>query len=207
MHSNRTAEWILGLVTSRDRAASTAGDFAEEAAAHGTIWFWSQVLGTAASLLWRGVAENPWRVIRVALLGFAVDVGASALLGSLSGVAFFVAAFSGHPAQVNSIWWTIGLHAPMLVASLLVGRILARRAPGAELGACLAYAILGSISSVVVTVVSPGGLGFSALLWVFLSDAAQRTPVVAGAVWGRHRRLASRYSEFRLLDGINTSKL
>lgn len=192
MHSIHIAEWILGLVTSRDRAASTAGDFAEEAAARGVIWFWSRVWWTVASLLWRGVAESPGRIIRVALLGFAVDVGASALLAGLSGVAFFVAALNGHPVQLNSIWWIIGLHAPLLVASLLVGRILARWAPGAELGACLAYAILGSIISLTMTVVSPGGLGISALLWIFLSDATQRTPVLAGAVWGRYRRLAAR---------------
>jgi hypothetical protein len=190
MRSIHIAESILRLITSRDRAASTVGDFAEEAATRGAVWFWSGILRTAASLLWRGVAENPVRVTGVAFIGLAVDVVTSLLLAGLSGVAFFVAAWSGHPAQLSSIWWIIGLDAPPLLMLLLIGRMLARWAPGRELSACLAYAILGSIF--IADLVYSGGLGFSALLWVFLGDAAQRTLVLAGAVWGRHRRLVAR---------------
>jgi hypothetical protein len=192
MHSIHIAEYILGLVTSRDRAASTVGDLVEGAATRGAAWFWSGILRTAASLLWRGVAENPVRVTGVAFTGLAVDVATSLLLAGLSGVAFFVAARSGHPAQLSSIWWIIGLDAPALLMLLLIGRMLARWAPGRELSACLAYAILGSIFSLIADLIHPGGLGFSALLWVFLGDAAQRTLVLAGAVWGRHRRLVVR---------------
>jgi hypothetical protein len=164
----------------------------EEAATRGVLWFWSGVLRTAASLLWRDVAENPARIAGVALMGLAVDIATSLLLAFLSGVAFFVAAWSGHQVRLGSGWWTIGLDTPPLVISLLIGRILARLAPGRELGACLAYAILGAIFSFTMMVVSSGGLGFSALLWAFLGDAAQRTPVLAGAVWGRYRRMAAR---------------
>jgi hypothetical protein len=185
MPSIHIAEWVLRLVTSRGRAASTAGDLIEEAATRSVVWFWSGVLRTAASLLWREVAENPARITSVALMGLAVDVVASLLLAFLSGIAFFTAAWSGHQIQLSSIWWRIGLDAPPLVISLLVGRMLARWAPGRELAACLGYAILGSIFSFVMMFVSPGGIGFSTLLWVFLGDAAQRTPVLAGAVWGR----------------------
>lgn len=190
MRSIHIAEWILRLVTSRDRAASTAGDLAEEAATRGAIWFWSGALRTAASLLWQGVTESSARITGVAFLALAVDVVTSLLLVNLSAVAFFVAAWSGHKVQLNSVWWTIGLEAPPLVVSLLIGRMLARQAPGRELSACLVYAILGSILSFIMMFVSPGGLGLPALLGVFLSDAAQRTPVLAGAVWGRYRRLA-----------------
>jgi hypothetical protein len=64
MHNIYIAEWILALVTSGDRAMSTTGDLLEEAAARGAVWFWSHVLHTAASLLWRDNAENRARFIR-----------------------------------------------------------------------------------------------------------------------------------------------
>lgn len=192
MHSTHIAEWILGLVTSRDRAVSTVGDLVEEASSRGMVWFWSGILRISASLLWRGVAENPLRLAGVAFIGLAVDVVASLLAAALSGLVFFFVARSGHQLQGNSVWWTIGLDAPTLLLSLWIGRMLARWAPGRELSACLAYGILGSLFSLVLMFVAPGGLGVSALIGVFLSDLLQRTPVLAGAVWGRHRTLAAR---------------
>jgi hypothetical protein len=71
MHSAHIAERILALVTSRDRAASTVGDLTERAAARDAVWFWSSVLRTAASFLWRDVAEHAARLTGLALLGIA----------------------------------------------------------------------------------------------------------------------------------------
>jgi hypothetical protein len=190
MRKIHIAEWILGLVTSRDRAATMVGDLVEEGA-RGVAWFWSRILRIAVSFLWRGVTESPVRITGLAFIGLAVDVVASIFLAGASGVLFFFAARNGHQLQLNAVWWTILLDAPTLVMSALIGRMLARWAPGRELAACLAYGILGSLLSFVMMLVSPGGLGISALLWVFLSDVAQRTPVLAGALWGRHRRLAA----------------
>lgn len=192
MHSTHIAEWILGLVTNRDRAVSTVGDLVEEASSRGVVWFWSGILRIAASLLWRGVAENPLRLAGVAFIGLAVDVLVSLLVAALSGLVFFFVAWSGHQVQGNPVWLTIGLDAPTLLVSLWIGRILARWAPGRELSACLAYGILGSLFSLVMMFVAPSGLGVSALIGAFLSDLLQRTPVLAGAVWGRHRTLAAR---------------
>jgi hypothetical protein len=91
---------------------------------------------------------------------------------------FFVAARDGHQVQLSSVWWRIALDAPTPVMSVLIGRMLARWAPGRELCVCLAYGILGAAFSFMMMFVSP---------WVFLSDVAQRTPVLAGALWGRRR--------------------
>jgi hypothetical protein len=55
------AERILALVTTGDRAASIVGDLTEGTAARGVFRFWPGVLRTAASLLWRNVAEEPGR--------------------------------------------------------------------------------------------------------------------------------------------------
>lgn len=191
MHRIRIAEWILRQATSEDRAASTAGDLTEEAATRGGVWFWSALFRTGAALIWREVADAPARVTGAAILGLTVDVVASLLLAALSGAAFFVAAWSGHHVASNSMWWRIGLDAPPLVLSLAIGRMLARWAPDRELGACLAYAILGTIFSFTLMFFSTGGLGTAALLSGFLTDALERTPALAGAIWGRRRRRAA----------------
>ena len=185
MHNISLAEWILSLVTSQDRAASTAGDLAEEAGAHGAAWFWSGVLRTAASLLWRQVAESPARVTCLAILGLAVYVGLDLLFAFLSGVAFFAVAYqSGHSIQLNSIAWRIFFLAPVFLIPLATGRLLARWAPGREAAACLGYAIAAAAFGCVSTMLAPGSIGF-------LSDALPQILVLAGAAWGRHRRLSA----------------
>lgn len=184
------AEWILGLVTSRDGAACTVGDLVEEAPGRSVFRFWWVILRIAGAHLGRGLAEQPTRMMRVAILGLAVDAALSLLVAGLSGVVFFVEAWNGHSLPVNSIWWTMGLYAATLPLQVWIGRLLAGWAPGRELSACLAYGIAGAVFSLVLVWVAPGGLGASALFGVFLSDVVQRAPVLAGAVW--RRRLAGR---------------
>ena len=182
MHSVHIAEWILALVTTRDRAASTVGDLTERAATRGVAWFWCGVLRTAASLLWRDVAEHPARVTGLAFLGLAVYIGIDLLFAGLSGVAFFWAAMAkGHPLHLDSIGWKLWFTAPVLVSSLLIGRMLARWAPRRELAACVVYAILASIYNL-VPMLGDSGV-FSALLCILI--------VPAGAAWGRYRRLGA----------------
>ena len=156
MHSISTAEWILGLVTSRDRAATTVGDLVEDAP-RGVFRFWAAVLLIAAAHLWRGVAEDPARMTRAAMLGLAVDVGASLLFAGLSGVVFFLEAWSGHQISVHSVWRTIALDAPTLLLAVWIGRMLARWAPERELSACVAYGIAGVLFSVAMMMAVPGG--------------------------------------------------
>jgi hypothetical protein len=190
MHSDHIAEWILSLVTSRDRAASIAGDLTEGAAARGAVWFWTGVLRTAASLLWRGLAERPARVAGVAAASLAISVALWLLVAGLSVVALVAAHIkSGHPVEVVSIGYSIWFFVPALLIPLLTGRLLARWAPGREMSACLAYAIICSICCFISIALFPPGNRFSVSVHVSLIDAAPLALVVAGAVWGRHRRL------------------
>jgi hypothetical protein len=69
----------------------------------------------------------------------------------------------------------------MLVCPLFIGWMLARRAPGRELPACLVYAILVSIYNLVPMFGNNGT--FPNTLCILL--------VLAGAAWGRSRRLAA----------------
>jgi hypothetical protein len=174
------AESILGVVTSRDRAASTVGDLIEGAATRGTVWFWSGVLRTAASLLWRDIVEQSARFTGLALIGLAVYIGIDLIFAGLSGVAFFGTAMaSGHPLHLDSIGWKFWFAAPALLTSLLIGRILAHWAPGRELAACVVCATLVSIYNLAPMFGDNGA--FSALLRILM--------VLAGAAWGRARRL------------------
>jgi hypothetical protein len=100
MRSIHIAEGILALVTSRDRAASTVGDLVEEATARGVFWFWSGVLRTAASLLWRAVADRPARMTGLAFRGLAIELSLSLLFLLLAGV---VGAVIGSPGGLNSV--------------------------------------------------------------------------------------------------------
>jgi hypothetical protein len=148
MHSFRIAEWLLALVTTRDRAAATVGDLAEGAATRGGVWFWSGVLRTAASLMWRDIAEHPARITGLALLG--VYTGMLLLFGFLDGIVFFTAAYlSGKELPLDFTGWKIWLAAPVLFGSLLVGRTLARWGPGRELAACVIFAILAALCNLV----------------------------------------------------------
>jgi len=128
------------------------------------------------------VAENPARVTGLAFLGLAVYIGIELLDAGLSGVAFFWAAMaSGPPLHLDSIGWKIWFAAPIPVSSLLIGRMLARWAPGRELAACVVYAILAAIYNLVPL---PGDNGaFSALVCILI--------VLAEAAWGRSRRLGA----------------
>ena len=182
MHNVNIAEWILALVTTRDRAASTVGDLAEGAATRGVVWFWSGVLRTAASLLWRDVLEKSVRFTGLALIGLAVYIGIDLIFAGLSGAAFFGAArTSGHPLSLDSIGWRLWFTAPVLVSSLVIGRLLARWAPGRELAACVVYAILASIYNLVPMLGDNGA--FTSLLSILIVSAV--------AARRRYRRLGA----------------
>jgi hypothetical protein len=140
------------------------------------------VFQTASSFLWRSVAEHPARLTGLALLGIAVHAGIGLLFAGLDGVAGFIAAYrSGNHLEADSLGWKIWFAAPVLVSSLLIGRMLARWAPGRELAACVVYAVLVSIYSLVPALGNNGAL--TAVFCVLL--------VPAGAAWGRNRRLGA----------------
>jgi hypothetical protein len=127
--------------------------------------------------LWRDIAENLARFIKLAFLGLAVYIGIDWLFAGVGGVVFSIAYVSGHPFHSDSIGWSIWFITPVWVSSLLIGRMLARRAPGRELAACLVYAVLVSIYNLVPML--GDNSDFSALLCILA--------VLAGAAWGRHR--------------------
>ena len=188
MRNAQVAEWILSLVTSPDRAASTVGDLMENAAHRGALWFWTGVLRTAFSMMWRDVTANPGRMVRLAggafLLGLALTFVGFLVIIPLTMVLSSAGVQDG---KVYSSWpFTV---ASVLVAMILVplqqGRWLARRAPGHELVPCLALAIISAVLTVITT-----AFGFGTVWQVVLSVALSPIPIFAGAVWVRRKRLS-----------------
>jgi hypothetical protein len=172
-----SVESILALVTNRDQAAAIAGDLAERGETRNAIRCWFAVLRIATSLLWRSIAEAPMRVTRIALLGAAADVAAGFFFAFLSGFIFFAA--SSLAKSVVAV--------PPLVTSLVVGRILARRAVDREIAASAIYVLLAPLIGTMVD--PPQGLSAVAIADLFLLETALRLPAVAGAVLVRRRRL------------------
>jgi hypothetical protein len=69
--SPRIAEWIVALVLPPDRAASAVGDWMEDAAERGQVWFWCCVFRTVLAHVWRDLAASPLTMARLGLSGFA----------------------------------------------------------------------------------------------------------------------------------------
>jgi hypothetical protein len=157
MRNARLAEWILSLVTTPERAAATVGDLLEDRVDVGALRFWSAVMLTSLSLLWRDVAEHPLRMVRLAALGlvlqlllsFGMTVGYVVLFAvyKLAWSAFVSfepgpswSRFTGMGGII--LLWLTGWGA-LLLSQFQVGRVLAKRSPGRELAPCVATTLLG----------------------------------------------------------------
>jgi len=145
MRKDRIAEWLLESVTTRQRAASTVGDLRESAAARGEAWFWLSVLGTAASLSRRGVADDPRGMLGLAFRGLLLAFLMQICLVFVTSAA--VLAYKLLTSQTSSMGVVAGSlpfwnRSAWLCAEFFVGRWMAHRAPGRELAAWLTLAIL-----------------------------------------------------------------
>jgi len=214
MRNVHLAEWLLALVVSRENAASMAGDLLEEARTRGAAWFWFSLAGTVCSLLWRDVADNSMRMLRLAMLGFVVQL---ALIVAAIGVFAFgtfaigIAAMAiglVNPQHLPPSWLvptdtqsvgpfvvagTIFGYAAVLLSQFQVGRVLAKRSPGHELAPCVAMILIGELFVFGFNVVSDGIRG--ALYYLVTYEVWSFLPfnvlLLAGAIRIRNRRAAS----------------
>jgi magnesium-transporting ATPase (P-type) len=151
------AEWILSLATSPERAASIAGDLAEEAPSHGTLWFWGSLTRTVASLVWRAFTEAPLRITGMASLSLLLFFGW--MLAAMMGIVIVhmilvvttgwgsLDTYVGAESNPSSDWlWLLESMAAFLIASFLFGRWLAKRMPQRELAV---YAVVWFISHII----------------------------------------------------------
>jgi hypothetical protein len=152
MRNDRVAEWLLASVAARERAASILGDLRESAATRGELWFWTNVLRTAASLSWRGVADDPRGMLTIAFRAWLLSLGLSVLVVVIGVLCMGV--FIGATAMRNSLGvnaaaggfgaveWLCLFTGLMSLCQFAVGRWIGRRAPGREMSACLAFTMV-----------------------------------------------------------------
>jgi hypothetical protein len=169
------AEWILSLVTLRDRAASIVGDLLEEIHARGILFMWLGVLRTAFSFVWRDLAASPLTMGRLAVWGVLANwiIGASFMM--LVSISFRES--RGSDIEVPSHWALSA--AFVLVTTLfpfLVGGEVARRSNGREIAAAVSMVIL---SAAIYTA--------SGMEHAFASFSGQALCLLAGAVRFRWR--------------------
>jgi hypothetical protein len=196
MPDARVAEWVLAQVLPPDRAASTVGDWMEDAEARGPVWFWSCVFRIVLSRIWSDFAESPGFLVGLALRGCLYSlwlvVGTICILVAGAFLIAFVAIqLDWHPS------WPANPSAQILGALITqvwigwiefkTGRWIAHRAPGREfasgIAACLAPVAFPMASSFMLAEIkSPDFTPILLPREIFL---------LAGILWSRHKLLRS----------------
>jgi len=152
------AEWILSMTTTSERATATAGDLMQESSARGNLWFWSSLLRTTASLVWRAWTAEPFYLTGLALRAVLLQM---MLLAALSIAALLISVASllssqgwqfhssGNMVEVSATAtgpWPIliGIFS-FFVCHYYLGKWLARRAAHREWAAFLSFLILDRV--------------------------------------------------------------
>jgi hypothetical protein len=166
MDNLQVAEWILSSVLPPDRAAAAVGDFAEEAARRGSLWFWSCVFRTVITQIRSDLSANPVSMARLGLMGFAMNalvvVGSvlplSALIRTIrhSDIGYyqhgwlwtvFLTDTSKDPTYLPhwEIRWSIWAVCWLIYIARLfrTGSRMARQTSGREVGAAVSIALTG----------------------------------------------------------------
>jgi hypothetical protein len=204
MRKANIAEWILSLTTTAERAAATAGDLMQEASTRGTLWFWSSLFKTAASHIWRAWVDAPARTVGLAFAAFLFEIaflapaaiviiaGTMALMdynvdvqGTAVGLEISAMSYTAAPLLLFLM--------ALLVCEFLIGRWLARFAPGRELAACVAYFVASQICWTAIKAWVPfiPVHAFDPLVTPFLVTS-QLMALFGGAALGRRRTRRSR---------------
>lgn len=145
MRNANTAEWILRLVTTPERAACTTGDLLEEAAGRSAFWFWWGAVRIASRQVWGDLCAHRGQM---AWLAFS-SLLAGWLLGAVLGMMVIplwtaLAPYNIAPnATYVPPWGHYCLLASLVtVVPLVVGWDVASRSEGRELPAAFAVTIL-----------------------------------------------------------------
>jgi hypothetical protein len=195
MRNARIAEWLLSLVMTPERAVATVGDLIEATPARSVLSFWASVMSTLLSFVWRELAADPWRLGGLAVRAFVLSLVVMFLgIFLFSIVAGTLTVLSG-----GHNWSALGGSAATSVArglgflafvalQFVIGRWLARRAPGREIAACLAFTVLLSIVQLAASLVWPMG-ALELVLDLTVYQIPNALPLLVGAALIRRARL------------------
>jgi hypothetical protein len=201
MRSASAAEWILSLVTSQDRVASTIGDLVEEASTRGVFWFWSGVLRTAYSHVWRDLCDYPLKTLLLAVWGFLADFVVSLLPGLVAILFVRVDVYQPGGGMSMPSPWALSIASVVACTAVpfLVGWEVARRSDGRELATALAVVALFAAPFALTMYFWAKGLPGTGPPWLILEhEVTAICPhalfVIAGAILFRRRTHAGRKS-------------
>jgi hypothetical protein len=156
MRSASLAEWLLSLVTTPGRASSIVGDLIEEVGARGALWFWSCVIRTFLSILWRSLLSAPISMVVFAVAGWFLYMFISLILWFFAGTVvtlgwglfYFFSHHTGLELLINLLklrldWRPVPPELMHWVEAIVIcgcaplqmGRYTARAWPGREIGA------------------------------------------------------------------------
>ena len=180
VHPPRIATWLIGLFTSDNEAEAIPGDLLEEfshlASKSGVAiarrWYWRQTGKSITHLAGGAFRSAPWFMAAVVVGGFLLHGFLHALPGKvLSEVTDRYLAFWSSHFQAY-MWVLNGMMIAHLMASLLVGCMVALAAKGREMVATVTLALVYC---------GMGGVALvgAALVWV----AADRPMNVAWLLW------------------------
>ena len=200
MQPPRVAVWLIGLFTSDQEAEAVPGDLLEEfsylASRSGVVfarrWYWRQTAKTITHLACAAFRSAPWTMA-------AVIVGGFLLHGFLSGLPDkFLSAVTDRylmfwSAHFQAYTWVLnGVGIAHLMASLLVGCMVAWAAKGREMVATMALALIfcGMFAAALVWVATRRPIDVAWLLWACSGPFA----IVMGGLIVRTRRSRNRDS-------------
>lgn len=184
----RVAAWVIGLFTSEKVDEAIPGDLLEEfsqlAAESGVAfarrWYWRQTAKTVTHLAGAAFRSAPWWMAAVVVGGFLLHGFVSGLPDKLLSavtdryLTFWSAHFQAY------MWVLNGVGIAHLMASLLVGCMVALAAKGREMAATVALALVfcGMIAAALVWAVTHGRIDGLWMLW----SCADPLAIVAGGV-------------------------
>jgi hypothetical protein len=200
VHPPRIATWLIGLFTSDHEAEAIPGDLLEEfshlASKSGVAiarrWYWRQTGKTITHLAGGAFRSAPWFMAAVVVGGFLLHGFLHALPGKvLSEVTDRYLAFWSSHFQAY-MWVLNGMMIAHLMASLLVGCMVAWAAKGREMVATMALALVfcGMVAAALVWVATRRPIDVAWLLWASSGPFA----IVMGGFIVRTRRSRNRDS-------------
>jgi hypothetical protein len=154
VHPHRVASWSVDLFTAIEQTEAIQGDLLEEFSGLVSTsgidlarrWYWRQSVKTIAHLVGGGLRGAPWRIASVVLRGYLLLSYSSMLSERV-----IVAVLLLHPIYPNydhknvvALWMFVPLaiHSGWIIASMLVGCIVAMAIKGKEMVATSALGLV-----------------------------------------------------------------
>ncbi len=192
MRSAVSAQCLLSLVSTPEKAASIVGDLEEESSTRGRSWFWWNVFRTAAAHLGRDLHDAPLRMLAFAFWGWS---GSWALAGLISIV---IACLRNRMLGYMPEWEpTVHLTIYLVIAPLLCGWDRARQYRDRAVAAACATVLLMAFVQLLSVYLSNlqfqrMGQPWPGMERPFLQTWTRSTFFLAGSVLFRIRATAGR---------------